>query len=90
MIWGLMIGDRLIASKTSVRRAPKIVRRSQITIIRPSRPPRIISRVKRRHGRITGRIVGAARRLRGTRIVGPARRQLNPVMPFQRRRLSVR
>jgi hypothetical protein len=93
VIWGLMIGDRAtgeLSAGRAARRGAKIVRRSQITIIRPARPPRITGRLKRRHGQILGRIVGAARRLRGDRIVGPARRQLHPVIPFQRRRIGFR
>jgi O-antigen ligase len=87
VIWGLMIGDRAIAGRTSVpSRPPRIIRRVNMLIIRPSRNPRIIGRSRRRHGCI----VGPAKRRRGNRIVGPARRQLTALPVIPRRELIER
>jgi hypothetical protein len=87
IIWGLMIGDRSIEGRASVpTRPPRIIRRVDMLIIRPSRRPRIVGRLPRRHGRI----VGPAKRRRANRIVGPARRQLTALPVIPRRELIER
>jgi O-antigen ligase len=91
IIWGLMIGDRAIegraaGTETGPSRPPRIIRRVDMLIIRPSRHPRIIGRLPRRHGRI----VGPAKRHRDNRIVGPARRQLTALPVIPRRELIER
>jgi hypothetical protein len=91
IIWGLMIGDRAIEGRaagnmTGPNRPPRIIRRVDMLIIRPSRKPRIVGRLPRRHGRI----VGPAKRHRDNRIVGPARRQLTDLPVIPRRELIER
>jgi O-antigen ligase len=91
IVWGLMIGDRAIEGRASASvhgpsRPPRIIRRVDMLIIRPSRRPRITGRSPRRHGRI----VGPAKRRRNNRIVGPARRQLSALPSIPRRGLIER
>jgi O-Antigen ligase len=86
LIWGMMIGDSTITRQTGPSRLPKLVRRVDMLIIRPSRKPKIIGYSKRRHGCI----IGPARRYRPNRIVGPARRQLKKLAPIPRRELIER
>jgi O-Antigen ligase len=79
IIWGLMIGDRAIAGRGAVNatgpnRPPRIIRRVDMLIIRPSRHPRIVGRLPRRRGRI----------------IGPARRQLKALPVIPRRELIER
>jgi hypothetical protein len=90
VIWGLMIGDRTASRQTGPNRLPKIVRRIDMLIIRPSRNPRIIGYAKRRHGCIVGPALTTGRRHRSNRIVGPARRQLKKIAPIPRRDLIER